>query len=83
MTWLAALLKWCMENPKLLRYTALALGVILAAAWIYHRGESHEATISQAREFQTAAHVKEQYDEISNHRPDDRRLLDLLQHGAF
>lgn len=83
MPFVAAILKWCAENPKTLRYGLMALGVLAIAGWLYHRGASSEAAHETAREVSTVIAVKDQYDEISNHRPDDLSLLDLLQRGAF
>ncbi len=83
MTFVAALLKWAMENPKLVRAGLTVAAALIVAAWLYHRGSLHAIRIETSKEISTAVHVKEQYDEISNHRPDNSRLLDILRAGKF
>jgi hypothetical protein len=83
MRFVAAVIKWAMENPKMLRYGLLAVSIMVIAGWFFCRGVSHEAAQVKAAAVEKAVTVKGEYDEISNHRPDDLSLLDLLQHGQF
>ena len=79
----AAVMKWCAEHPRMLRYGALALCAACILGWAYHHGANNATTAAFNKEISTVAAVKEKYDEISNHRPDDRGVIDLLHAGAF
>jgi hypothetical protein len=83
MTVLAALLKWIIENPRFVRVSLVAAALLAVALWIFHKGETDARRADVSREISTAIHMKEQYDEIGNHRPDNSRLLDLLRTGRF
>ena len=83
MSFLATTVKWAMENPKLMRALVIAILVCLAAVWIHHEGAKSAVDALRAKGQSAVLHVREQYDEISNHRTDDHGLVKLLRAGKF
>jgi hypothetical protein len=79
----AAIMKWCAEHPNILRYGILVLGAACIIGWAYRHGSDSATQHALNKEMSTVTTVKEQYDEISNHRPDGRGVIDLLRAGAF
>lgn len=83
MSFFAAVLKWGLENPKLVRFFAAVIAIMLVAIWFHHVGARSATRALYAKEQSVALHVKEQYDEINSHRTDDSGLLKLLRAGEF